>query len=51
VIFKRELDLSLGIFERSLSGIKLLGGRFSSFTVNKIGCSKQVYANKYNSME
>ncbi|PAV27561.1 hypothetical protein CIL05_21690, partial [Virgibacillus profundi] len=39
------------ILEGRPSGINLLGGRRSSFTVKKLECSKQAYAVEYISME
>ena len=46
-----QLVLSLAIFGESLSGIRLSGSGSPSFTVKKIECSKQAYANEYISME
>ena len=45
------LVLSLTILGENLSGIRLLGRGSSSFTVKKLECSKQAYANEYISME
>jgi hypothetical protein len=39
------------ILEENMSVIKLMGMGSSSFTVSKIGCSKQAYAVEYISME
>jgi hypothetical protein len=39
------------ILEESISVIKFMGIGSSSFTVSKIGCSKQAYAVEYISME
>ena len=39
------------ILEENMSVIELMGMGPSSFTVSKIGCSKQAYAVEYISME
>ena len=45
------LASSLAILGENLSGIRLSGRGYSSFTVKKLECSKQAYAVEYISME